>query len=293
MSRRADLTFAKLEALGNDFMLVDARHQDFRADAGLVRLFGDRRRGVGFDQLLIVQRPRKGSSACRVAIFNSDGTSAEQCGNGMRAIALWLHRRGEMDGMATIETDAGPVEVAIERSGEITAGLAVPDFSPAACGITDCEAFPAELDAGGHVHRLWGVSLGNPHLIVVLDQAPTRDETLRLGRMLGGHERLSAGANIGLAHVADRHRIVLRVFERGAGTTPACGSGACAAAAVLIERGQVDSPVEVVQPGGSLVINWEGQGTPVRMTGPARQVFQGIIEWPQTKNSPNRKSSTG
>lgn len=293
MNRPVDLTFTKLEALGNDFMLVDARQQDFHADAGLVRKFGDRRRGVGFDQLLVVEHPQKGSSACRVAIFNSDGTPAEQCGNGMRAIALWLHRRGEMDGMATIETDAGPVDVAIEPSGEVTAGLAVPDFSPAACGIADCEAFPAEFDAADQIHRLWGVSLGNPHLILVLDQAPSHDEALRLGRMLGAHERLSAGANIGLAHVADRRRIELRVFERGAGATPACGSGACAAAAVLIERGRVDSPVEVVQPGGSLVINWEGQGSPVRMTGSARQVFQGIIEWPQTKNFPHHKSSTG
>lgn len=288
-----ELSFTKLEALGNDFMLVDGRDQDFRPDADLVRLLGDRRRGVGFDQLLTVERPQEGASACRVGIQNADGTRAEQCGNGMRAVALWLQRRGEIDGMAIIETDAGPVDVTIERSGEITAGLTVPDFSPAACGVAECERFPVELDADEETCSLLGVSLGNPHLILVMDEPPSHDDTLRLGRLLGTHERLAAGANIGLAHIADRRKIDLRVHERGAGATLACGSGACAAAVVLIERGKVDSPVEVLQPGGRLVINWAGQGSPVRMTGPARQVFQGIVEWPQTKNSPNHKSSNG
>lgn len=293
MSRSGKLSFTKLEALGNDFMLVDARNQDFRPDADLIRLLGDRRRGVGFDQLLAVERPHEGASACRVGIHNADGTRAEQCGNGMRAVALWLHRRGEIDGMAIIETDAGPVDVTLEPSGEITAGLTVPDFSPAACGIADSDRFPVEFDTDEETFSLLGVSLGNPHLILVTDGSPTHDDTIRLGRLLGTHERLSAGANIGLAHVADRQSVDLRVHERGAGATLACGSGACAAAVVLIEHGEVDSPVDVVQPGGRLVINWAGQGSPVRMTGPARQVFQGIVEWPQTKNSPNRKSSNG
>lgn len=293
MSRSGKLSFTKLEALGNDFMLVDARNQDFRPDADLIRLLGDRRRGVGFDQLLAVERPHEGASACRVGIHNADGTRAEQCGNGMRAVALWLHRRGEIDGMAIIETDAGPVEVTIERNGEITACLTVPDFSPAACGIADRDRFPVEFDADGETRSLLGVSLGNPHLILVMDGPPTHDDTIRLGRLLGTHERLAAGANIGLAHVTDRQSVELRVHERGVGATLACGSGACAAAVVLIEHGKIDSPVDVVQPGGRLVINWAGQGSPVRMTGPARQVFQGIVEWPQTKNSPNRKSSNG
>ncbi|MFW5927394.1 MAG: diaminopimelate epimerase [Wenzhouxiangella sp.] len=293
MSTRGRLAFTKLEALGNDFMLVDARQRAFSADADSIRQAGDRRRGVGFDQLLIVESPTETTSTCRVAIYNRDGSRAEQCGNGMRAIALWLARGGEMKQRATIETDAGPVSVYIDRSGMPGATLGIPDFSPAACGISGSDRFPVELDIDGETCSVLGASLGNPHLVVVCDTDPSREDLLRIGPALSRHPRLANGANVGLACPTGRGSIRLRVYERGAGATRACGSGACAAASVLIERGQVDSPVEVVQPGGRLVINWAGQGTPVSMSGPARMVYQGFIEWPPTKSSPKNESSNG
>lgn len=279
MRKRGRLAFTKLEALGNDFMLVDGRDATFNPDATEIIALADRHRGIGFDQLLALRAPGGNHALCRVDVYNRDGSVAEQCGNGMRAVALWLHRRGEFDRTTTIETVAGPVTLAWQSADSITATLPPPDFSTAACGLANHDRFPVELLIDDKSYRVLGATLGNPHLVLTCQQPPEPEQVLRIGPALGRHPDLKNGANIGFAYVEDQQRIRLQVYERGAGPTQACGSGACAAATALIRSGQVRGPVEVIQPGGVLVIDWEHEGAPVAMTGPARKVFEGVIPW--------------
>jgi diaminopimelate epimerase len=270
------LSFAKLEALANDFVLIDARSRPFQADPLLVQRLADRRRGIGFDQLLILRQASNANALCAVEIRNSDGSRAEQCGNGMRAIALWLHQTGAYSDLASLESDGGPVEIQYQSEAQITATLQAPDFEPATWGGR-VEQPQWQESINGRDHLAFGVSMGNPHLVLEWLEAPSPQALLEAGQHFQTDPRLAFGANIGLAHVAARHHIDLAVHERGVGPTQACGSGACAAAVVLIMHDRVDSPVTVSQPGGELVIHWIGPGHRVRMTGPARHVFDGSI----------------
>lgn len=276
MNRPVSLGFAKLEALANDFVLIDARSRSFEADELLIRRLADRRRGIGFDQMLILRPANDAQSLCAVEIRNSDGSRAEQCGNGMRAIALWLRQAGAYTDSAGLQSDGGPVEIRYQTKDRISATLQAPDFAPAAWGGRLQQSEWAE-SISGQVYPVSGVSMGNPHLVLQWLEPPTPEALLKVGLHFQAEPRLAFGANIGLAYVFDRHRIELAVLERGAGPTQACGSGACAAAVSLIRRGKVASPVTVSQPGGELVIHWDGPGRAVRMTGPARHVFDGNI----------------
>lgn len=287
MSVARGLAFNKLEALGNDFMLVDARGREFEPDVATVQAWADRHRGVGFDQLLILRPSERPDFHCKVEIRNGDGGEAEQCGNGMRAVALWLHERGEAGKDFALETIGGSIEIRVDGPEAIRATLGIPEFTPAAAGLRQVDAFPWRVELGDRTVEVYGASIGNPHLLVVSDQAPEADELVRLGERLGRHEQLEHGANIGLARVESSGRMQLRVFERGAGPTRACGSGAAAAAAMLIRLGCVTSPVEVVQPGGTLVVNWSGKGQAISTAGPARHVFEGVLPWP----TPNRSTT--
>lgn len=279
MRKRNRIPFTKLEALGNDFVLIDSRTSSFSPAQEDIAALADRHRGIGFDQMLILRAPQQSSALCRVDIYNSDGSRAEQCGNGMRAVALWLHRSGEFDRTAMVETLAGDIHLNWNGRQHITATLPSPRFRPADCGLSDHAEFPVELKAGEQSFRVHGAALGNPHLVVLVDQPPSAELVESVGSLLSRHDQLANGANIGLACIDNEHRIDLRVFERGAGPTLACGSGACAAATILVRAGRVRSPVEVVQPGGSLVIDWTSEGQPVAMTGPANMVFEGVIPW--------------
>lgn len=278
MTPTSPVAFSKLQALGNDFVLVDARQQPQAFQAAEVRHIANRRTGVGCDQLLVLEAEPSKTALCRVRIHNADGSDAEQCGNGMRAIALWLHRRGELsDRQGLLLTTGGEVAVRIEDNGLVTASLGRPDFSPASWGTpADDDHWDEVID--GQRMTIHGVSLGNPHLVLDLARAADPDQVLRIGHYFHQHPRLPAGANINLAWRDDRRCVRLRVHERGAGPTPACGSGACATAAVLLRAGLVDSPVRVIQPGGELVIHWPEAGGPMQMTGPARHVFDGILK---------------
>jgi len=274
------LPFSKLEALGNDFMLVDARQRSFDPDGQVIRQWADRRRGVGFDQLLVVRPSETGAQHCRVDIFNGDGSPAEQCGNGMRAVALWLAREESLAGRARLETPAGTVETYYQSPDRISATLAVPGFEPARVGLSGLESFPWRVALDGEILAAHGASLGNPHLLIIEATAPQPERVESIGRALSRHPALERGANVGLALIEGRRQVRLRVYERGAGPTLACGSGAAAAAAILIRLGRVDSPVSVSQPGGTLVVNWSDAGQPVSISGPARHVFEGVIAWP-------------
>jgi diaminopimelate epimerase len=277
MNVPASMPFTKLQALGNDFVLIDARTVPFEPTPDQVRRLADRHLGIGCDQLLILHAATDPNALCRVWIHNSDGSLAEQCGNGMRAVALWLHQAGALTHTARVETAGGLIEIAFVDPDRITASLDPPDFEPAAWGGQPGQAdWPETI--GSQTVRGHGVSMGNPHFVLRWPHPPSADEVLEAGRQFDRHPRLTKGANIGLAYRVDRQHLQLAVHERGAGPTLACGSGACAAAVVLMSAGEVDNPVSVQQPGGELVIHWLGAGQPVHMTGPARRVFDGTFQ---------------
>ncbi len=269
------LSFSKLQALGNDFVLIDARQAPFDPTPGQVRQLGDRRSGIGFDQLLIL-RDSQSADVC-VDIHNQDGSRAEQCGNGMRAVALFLHDRQAFKTDIRLETAAGEVAIHFENPDRISATLPPPDLNPPPSSpLVDGEPWIENL-AGAEL-ALDFVDLGNPHLIIQLPAPVSHELLLSAGAGLSQHPALANGANVSFAHVVDRDHITLSVFERGAGPTLACGSGACATAVSLIHHQQVASTVNVDQPGGRLVIHWPGPGHVITMTGPARRVFEGKFD---------------
>lgn len=274
------IDFSKLEALGNDFVLIDARERRFDPEPSAVRAWGDRRTGVGFDQMLILRSDESGRTHCRIDIRNRDGSRAEQCGNGVRAVALWLSEREEVPTVFGLRTEGGEIEVRCVDRARFETDLGIPERTPAAIGLSGVEAFPWSVDVGGEHLHAHGVCLGNPHLVIVEAETASADRLETIGGVLGAHPALAYGANISLAAPIGRHRAELRVHERGAGATRACGSAAAAAAVVLIELGHAVSPVEVVQPGGTLVVNWAGPGDPVAVSGPACHVFEGVMPWP-------------
>jgi diaminopimelate epimerase len=259
------LQFSKFEALGNDFMIVDARNAPFDCSSRLAARLGDRRRGVGFDQLLILRRT--GNGALRAEIRNQDGSSAEQCGNGMRALALYLSEKTPSAERGQILTDAGLVDYVCRDADQIQVTLPPPTFQTAPESPSMAAMVCIDL-----------VSLGNPHVVIELTHGGDTELLRRLGEHFNSHPALPEGANVNLVHVCAADRAELRVYERGVGPTPACGSGACATAVSLIRRGRVGDTVAIDQPGGRLVIHWLGGDQAIVMSGPARRVFEGSID---------------
>ena len=273
------IRFTKMHGSGNDFAVVDSRDGELALDVAVIRAMADRHTGIGFDQLLSVEPARDGSSAFYYGIWNADGTSSGQCGNGVRCVAAWLHRAGKLPIGQTvqIQSPSGPVAVRMLDAHQVTVDMGEPIFDPAripfdAPYVTNRYM----LDVDGQPVEIGAVSMGNPHAVVVEDAVPSKG-MLRLGPALTAHLRFRDGANAGFVQKLSRQHVRLFVHERGAGWTQACGTGACAAMAVLRHRGDVDERVQVDLPGGSLHIEWEGPGNTLWMTGPASFVFEG--EW--------------
>jgi diaminopimelate epimerase len=273
------LRFTKMHGIGNDFVVLDARHTALPLTAELVRTMAHRRTGIGFDQLLTLEPARDASCAYYYGIWNSDGSMSGQCGNGARCVAAWLHRAGALplDQPVWLESPSGPVAVQVDRPDWVTVDMGEPRFEPATLAFAaDGENDSYEIEVDGRTLRIGAVSMGNPHAVVVVDDLQaTALETL--GPALTGHPRFAQQVNAGFAQVIARDHLRLRVHERGAGWTLACGTGACAAMAVLRRRGTVDERVRVDLPGGSLEICWPGPGRALRMSGPAAFAFEG--EW--------------
>ena len=274
------LRFSKMHGIGNDFVVLDCRHRPFALDAAQIRALADRHTGVGFDQLLSVEPARDPACAFYYGIWNADGSPSGQCGNGVRCVAAWLHRA---DALAIgddvrIESPSGPVTVRLLGADEVTVDMGEPVFEPARIPFAaDAAATHYPIAVGGDTLQIGAVSMGNPHAVVAVHDLA--DPALqRLGPLLSGHERFAQGANAGFVQRLDRGHLRLRVHERGAGETLACGTGACAAMAVLHRRGDVGDTVAVELPGGSLRIDWAGPGHTLWMTGPAAFAFEG--EWP-------------
>ena len=272
------LRFSKMHGSGNDFAVIDSRDTALALPAATIRAMADRHTGVGFDQLLSVEPARDGVSAFYYGIWNADGSPSGQCGNGVRCVAAWLQRAGALAIGATvqIQSPSGPVAVRVVDAGRVTVDMGEPQFEPARLPFAAERAERYMIDVADRTLEIGAVSMGNPHAVMVVDDvhAPA---LAQLGPALTGHPRFAEGANAGFVQKLDRAHLRLRVHERGAGWTLACGTGACAAMAVLRQRGEVDARVRVDLPGGTLDIAWSGPGERLWMTGPAAFVYEG--EW--------------
>jgi len=269
------LNFAKMHGLGNDFVVIDNVTQNMYVNVDQIRKWADRHRGIGFDQLLLVEPPYDPDLDFHYRIFNADGSEVAQCGNGARCFARFVKMKGLCNkNELKVSTKAGNLILRHEPDGQITVDMGMPQFEPAEVPF---KANKAELT---YVLReqdetvLCGVmGLGNPHCVIevdVLEQAPVNV----LGPKVGANERFPEGVNVGFMQIVDRDNVRLRVYERGAGETQACGSGACAAAVLGMRQGKLNERVAVTLPGGTLMIQWQ-PGQTVKMTGAAEHIFDG------------------
>ncbi|WP_113862164.1 diaminopimelate epimerase [Marinobacter pelagius] len=285
------LRFTKMHGLGNDFMVVDAISQPFRLRPEMIRELADRNFGIGFDQLLVVEPPGLPDVDFRYRIFNADGSEVEQCGNGARCFARFVRdQRLTNKKVIRVQTAGGVIELRVGKDGMVMVNMGVPELNPPAIPFAaDCRKDVYTVDVDGQTVELSAVSMGNPHGVLVVDDVDTAPvETL--GPLLERHPRFPARANIGFLQILDRGHARLRVFERGSGETLACGSGACAAVVAGNIRGLLDQRVEVELRGGKLVIEWQGEGAPVMMEGPATTVFEGQLRLPGDNHTRRRKS---
>jgi diaminopimelate epimerase len=274
------MRFTKMHGAGNDFVVLDLRDGLPPPDAALAARLADRHRGVGCDQILTIEPPRSPGAVAAYGIWNADGSPSQQCGNGARCVAAWLVRDGVARDDAFV-VDSPLATHSVERIAEDRYAIAmgVPEFVPARIPLRGFDQPRAEYDADvdeGVKLRFGAVSMGNPHAVIEVpsvDTAPVH----HYGPLLQRSPHFPESVNVGFAEVVARDRVRLRVYERGVGETLACGSGACAAAAVLMRRGRVDRDVAIALPGGELRIRWPSDDAPVIMSGPAAFVFEG--EW--------------
>jgi len=270
--------FSKMHGLGNDFMVVDCITQNIFFSPDLIRRLADRHTGIGFDQLLVVEAPYDPETDFHYRIFNADGSEVEQCGNGARCFARFVRMKGLTNKYSiSVSTKKGKMVLSIEEDDQVTVNMGVPEFEPSKI------PFKAKQTEKTYILRTedktlfcGAVSMGNPHVVTVVDDVATADVDT-LGPLLESHERFPERVNAGFMQVVNRNEVNLRVYERGAGETQACGSGACGAVAVGIMQGLLDENVQVNLPGGSLNIQWQGAGKPLYMTGPATHVFDGQL----------------
>lgn len=272
------VAFSKMQGLGNDFVVLDATDHPIAIDPALARRLADRRFGIGCDQILLVEPPRQPDTEFYYRIFNADGSEVEQCGNGARCFARFVRDRGltEHDEIP-VGTAAGPIRLYLEDAGQVRVDMGAPEFEPERIlFLADRQALTYDLDVAGEALVIGAVSMGNPHAVILvkdLDTAPVA----RLGPLIEAHPRFPQRVNVGFLQILARDHLRLRVYERGAGETLACGTGACAAMVHARQCNLVDSRVRVSLPGGDLLIAWNAPGESVRMTGPAVQVFEGEI----------------
>ena len=284
------LDFLKMQGLGNDFLVFDApsatRHF---VDTNKLRALADRHTGIGFDQALMLEAPRAAHSRVFYRVFNSDGGEVEQCGNGARCVAALMYaRQPELGRELTMESTGGVVHARVREDGMVSVDMGIPNFEPsslpmetAGLGVTGGAA-PGEmpvysLEIDGTNIEFGAVSMGNPHVVLSVPDVKSAPVE-RFGPTIERHRLFAKRTNVGFMQIVDRKRIKLRVYERGAGETQACGTGACAAVAVGAKRDLLDSEVRVDLPGGSAIVSWSGPGAHIWLTGPATTVFTGSID---------------
>ena len=273
------LEFTKMHGLGNDFVVLDGVRQNITLTPAQLRFLADRNFGVGCDQILLVEKPGQAGVDFRYRIFNADGSEVEQCGNGARCFVRFVHEQGLTDKREIkVETKSGIISPRLEADGNVTVDMGKPVFAPDRIPfVSPTDAVIQPLQVGDQEVAITAVSMGNPHAVQVVEDVDTAPVAIQ-GPMIESHPRFPQRVNAGFLQVVDLHSVRLRVYERGAGETLACGTGACAAVVAGISRDLLDSPVRVSTRGGELSIAWNGPGTPVHMTGPAVTVFSGEIE---------------
>jgi diaminopimelate epimerase len=275
------IEFLKMQGLGNDFLVFDAPAitADSPLDGEKLRTLADRHTGVGFDQALMLEPPRDTSSRIFYRVFNSDGTEVEQCGNGARCIAALMYSRSpELGRNLSMGSAGGTVNARVGDDGLVSVDMGIPNFDPRSLPMrARAEALTYSLRVAEQEVEIGAVSMGNPHAVLRVSDVKTAPVEL-FGPSIERHADFPKRANVGFMQIVSRGHILLRVFERGAGETLACGTGACAAVAVGRRQGLLDDEVRVDLPGGTASVSWKGPGAPVWLTGPARTVFTGSIE---------------
>ena len=273
------LAFTKMQGTGNDFVVVDATREPFALSAAQIRALADRRFGVGCDQLLVVEPAPSAAVDFGYRVFNADGGEVEQCGNGARCFVVFVRAKGLTAKRAIrVMTRGGIIVPSLEDDGQVTVDMGAPRFRPEEVPFDGGRGAVVEtLEVAGRTVEISALSMGNPHavqLVADVEIAPVESE----GPLIERHARFPRRVNAGYMQAIGRDTIALRVYERGAGETLSCGTGACAAVVAGIRRGLLDRKVAVRTRGGQLTVRWDGDGAPVMMTGPAAIVFEG--EWP-------------
>lgn len=276
------LQFTKMHGLGNDFVVIDLISQSFVLQEKHIRFIADRHFGIGCDQVLVVEAPQHPDVDFRYRIYNADGGEVEQCGNGARCFAKFVtDKRLTHKHDLRVETTGGIIDLHITRNHLVRVNMGVPVLEPAHIPFrAGAQAMTYPLEVDGRSFTIGAVSMGNPHAVLFVDDTASAPVT-ELGPRIEHHADFPKRVNVGFAQVMSREELALRVWERGAGETLACGTGACAAVVAASLQDRVDSRVKVNLPGGHLWIEWQGPGHPVTMTGPATTVFEGsILLWP-------------
>ncbi|SFK69167.1 diaminopimelate epimerase [Nitrosomonas aestuarii] len=271
------IKFTKMHGLGNDFVVIDCINQTLSLSRKQLSFIADRHFGIGCDQILMVEKA-SGNADFFYRIFNADGGEVEQCGNGARCFVRYVHDQGlTLKNPVSVETLSGLITPTLQKNGEVTVDMGIPKFEPAEIPfVADHRALTYSLEVQGKTVQISALSMGNPHAVRIvgdIDKAPVGSE----GALIETHPRFPKRVNVGYMQIIDRHNIQLRVFERGAGETLACGTGACAAVVAGVQQNLLDTPVSVNTRGGKLTISWDGENQSVWMTGPAVTVFEGEI----------------
>lgn len=271
--------FSKMQGLGNDFVVIDAINQVIALSPEQIRFMADRHFGIGFDQLLLVEKPVSANADFKYRIFNADGSEVAQCGNGARCFARFVRDKGLTDlDEIRVDTNAGQLILSFTEDDLVKVNMGVPKHQPSEIPLLfEQEALNYKVTVDGNELVFSAVSMGNPHAVILVDDVENTPVAY-WGRSLESHELFPERANIGFMQVIDRQHIRLRVYERGAAETLACGSGACAAVVIGILKNCLDQDVNVELPGGQLAISWAGRGESVLMSGSATFVFDGIID---------------
>jgi diaminopimelate epimerase len=271
--------FTKMQGLGNDFVVFDAIHQPVELNASQCRRLADRHFGIGCDQVLLIEPARLAHTDFHYRIFNADGSEVEQCGNGARCFARFVYDKGlSQKRQIPVGTSAGRILLSLEPNGLVTVDMGIPVLEPALIPYRAASrALTYPLQLAQQRLTISAISMGNPHAVVPVDSVATAP-VQQLGPQIESHPDFPQRVNVGFMQRLDRTHIKLRVYERGAGETLACGTGACAAVVAGRLCGLLDARVMVSLPGGELVVQWQGEDTPVLMSGPAETVFEGTIE---------------
>ncbi len=273
-----NLEFTKMHGLGNDFIVINGMDQTVNLTPGQIRAMSDRHTGIGFDQLLLLQKSSDPSVHVRYRIFNADGNEVEQCGNGARCIGRFLHENALVTGnVISAETARGLIHIYLEQGDSVRVNMGVPRFDPAEIPLRTAQRQPVyHLSSAGLETDFYALSMGNPHAVILVDDVKTASVE-SIGRLFQVDPLFPESVNAGFLQIVDRKNVLLRVYERGAGETLACGTGACAAVVAGILAGKLDTEVSVGLARGKLLITWQGEGSAVWMTGPAATVYEGHI----------------